>query len=158
VPETSGTPERDETLEWLRTQARDIERRIVSLVEAAERLCEERLAAARAAAEAIVNAALAEAAEIRRAAVAEAAGESPPPEAPGPPTRARVFVGGDEVERARQLAEELILGGLGRSRIEAELTARFPELGSERVEAIMRALLVPPSPPRRAEDGTGSGS
>jgi cell division septum initiation protein DivIVA len=155
VPDGPGTPERDDALEWLRAQARDIEQRIAGLVEAAERLCEERVAAARAAAEAIVNAALHEAAEIRRAAAAEGRG-TPPPDAPDAPSRARVFVAGDEVERARRLAEELILGGLGRSRIEAELMARFPEIGPERVEAIMRALLVPPSPPRRAEDGTAS--
>lgn len=151
-------PDRDDALEWLLAQAREIEQRITALMEAAARLGEERLAAARAAAEAIVNAALREAEEIRRAAAPESgeqregeapASSSPPPaERPGAPFRPRVFVGGDDIEGARRLAEELVLGGLGRARIEAELSTRFPDLGAERIEAIIRALLVPPSAAR----------
>lgn len=152
--------DRDDALEWLLAQAREIEQRLSALTEAAARLGEERLAAARAAAEAIVAAALREAEDIRRAAAPEA-NEEPeteePPTAPGPhppaeragaPFRPRVFVGGDDIESARRLAEELMLGGLGRARIEAELAARFPELGAEHLEAIIRALLVPPSATR----------
>lgn len=150
-------PERDDALEWLLAQAREIEQRLATLIEAAARLGEERLAAARAAAEAIVDAALREAEDIRRAAARESSEEpevevpSPAPDAPPPAERGnaafrpRVFVGGDDIEGARRLAEELVLGGLGRARIEAELTARFPDLGAERIEAIIRALLVPPS-------------
>lgn len=151
APHDSG---RDDALEWLLTQARDIEARITALLDAAAHLGEERVAAARTAAEAIVNAALQEAAEIRRAAGAERVShEVPPapedsPAQPPTPIRARIFVGGDDIEGARRLAEELILGGLGRVRIETELAARFPDLGPERIGAVIRALLVPPSVPR----------
>lgn len=149
-----GGSGRDDALEWLSAQARDIEQRIAALIETAAHLGEERVAAARAAAEAIVNAALREAEEIRRTAAGgdHDAGAPPGPHAPTTtpdpsalPSRARVFVGGDDIEAARRLAEELILGGLGRVRIETELAARFPNLGVERIAAIIRALLVPPS-------------
>jgi hypothetical protein len=164
MADMSTGPDPDDALEWLLAQAREIEQRISSLMDAAARLGEERLAAARAAAEAIVNAALREAEDIRRAATLEASEDTEPEapsaassipraaEHPGAPFRPRVFVGGDDIEGARRLAEELVLGGLGRARIDAELAARFPELGAERIEAIIRALLVPPS---AAHDDTG---
>jgi hypothetical protein len=161
VTDPRADRERDDALEWLAAQARELEQRVADLISAASHLGEERVAAARAAAEAIVNAALREAEEIRRAArsdAAAAAGSDAPkethvPPQATPPTRARVFVGGDDVEGARRLAEELILGGLGRARIEAELAARFPTLGAERIDAIIRALLVPPSATRREAAG-----
>ena len=149
-----GGSGRDDALEWLSAQARDIEQRIAALIDAAAHLGEERVAAARAAAEAIVTAALREAEGIRRSAAGAGRGPtdpeaaSTPSEQPSMPSRARVFVGSDDIEGARRLAEELILGGLGRVRIETELAARYPQLGPERIAAIIRALLVPPSATR----------
>lgn len=158
----------DDALAWLAAEARDLERRVVALLEAARRLAEERLETARAAAEMIVNAALREAEEIRRAAREDAgrAGGGPPPpvSAPAPPPRrARVFVGGEDVEEARRVAGELLLGGLGRARIAAELASRYPAMSRERIDSIVASLLIPPAPvageeERGDEEQAGQGS
>ena len=138
---------------WVAAEAREIERRLNALLETVERLADERIESAREAAEAIVNAALREAEEIRRVAMQNRLSAMPRPTEAAEesmPSRARLFVGGGEVEKARRLAEELMLGGLGRARIESEVAGRFPELSRDRVDAIVSSLLIPPTGPESA--------
>ena len=140
----------------LAAEARGLESRVREMLDTAERVAAERIDAARAAADAIVEAALREAEEIRRAARSgePAPVRQQPREVPAPPRlRARIFVDDGDAAQARALAEELMLGGLGRVRIEAELHQRFPDLPAATLDAVLGSLLMPPAAGSEAAEG-----